>query len=175
MTEIHIKEPFSQSSYTFEGQREGEQVIATFKQHSWILFPVFALLIALLIVLGFSFHLFGASLPTSIWIGLTIIVGGGFGLYRYFLWNNSLYILTNQRIVKVDQKSLFNRQIAEAELSRIQEISTQISGPIRTLLNFGTIKIQTASSSGGQMDLENVPNPYLVQQSIVQAQRQAVV
>lgn len=161
-----------ESEYTFRGRRSGEKVLLTVRQHVWLLMPiviVWLLLIAAIIVL---FTWLGASKISSFGLVAILLFGGLYSFYQWFLWNNGTYIITNQRVIKIEQNSLFDREIAEAEIERIQEISTEIKGPIRTMLNFGTVKIQTASNTGN-VDLENVTNPYDIQQEIVRIQHEA--
>lgn len=159
--------------YTFQGQRSGEQVVVLVNQHTWVLLPIAITWLILLAVIGATLWYAGASKITSVVIGAAAIFGIFYSLYQWYLWANSNYIVTNQRVIKIDQNHLFSRLISEAEIDRIQEISTDISGPIHTMLNFGTIKIQTASTTG-MMDLEDVPDPYNMQQEIVRIQRQSV-
>ncbi len=140
-------------------------------QHTWVLLPVAITWIVLLTIIGVTLWLVGASAISSVVIAATVLFGIGYSLYQWYTWQMSNYIVTNQRVIKIDQNSLFSRLISEAEIDRIQEISTEISGPIHTLLNFGTIKIQTASNTG-MMDLEDVPDPYNMQQEIVRIQRE---
>ncbi|HUD20493.1 MAG TPA: PH domain-containing protein [Candidatus Saccharimonadales bacterium] len=154
----------------FRGKRPDEQVALVAKCHPWLLIgiPICWLILILLVVAVFWF--FGASRTGSISVISALIIGGLYTLYQAFLWNNGLYIITDQRVIKIDQINLFKRLISETELDRIQEITTEIAGPIHTLLNFGKVKIKTASSDSGQMDLEDVADPYDLQQQIVQAQ-----
>jgi membrane protein YdbS with pleckstrin-like domain len=158
------------ATFNFRGRRPNEEVVAVVKQHVWLLFPIvlaWAILLAVLLVI---LHFFMASGVSSVAVAVVIVAGGIYSIYKWFIWNNGLYIVTNQRVIKVDQRGLFNRLISEAEIERIQEISTDINGPIKTVLNFGTVKIQTASTTG-QVDLWNVPHPYDIQQQIVALQR----
>lgn len=157
--------------YAFQGQRVGEEVIVLVNQHTWVLLPVAVTWLILLAAIGASLWFAGASMISSIVIGAAVAFGVFYSIYQWYLWNNGVYIVTNQRVIKIDQINLFSRLISEAEIDRIQEISTQISGPIHTMLNFGTIKIQTASNTG-MMDLEDVPDPYNMQQEIVRIQRE---
>lgn len=159
-----------QEEYTFRGQRSDERVIMSMNQHAWLLMPVvywwlviIALITAVIVWLGFS-GWYGYLIFTLVVIGVLN------SIYQYYLWNGGFYIITNQRVIKMDQVTLFYRQISEAEIDRIQEISTDVRGPIKTMLNFGTVKIQTASSSG-RLDLDNVPAPYDIQQEIARVQR----
>lgn len=161
----------SEIEYDFRGRRPNEQVMLVARYHAWLLMPIVWLWLILLAILTVLIIYFGLSRVTSIAIFVAAIVGGGYSLYQWFLWNASNTIITNQRVVRIEQQSLFNRQIAEAEIDRIQEISTSIKGPIRTMLNFGTVRIQTASSEG-KVDLVDVTSPYDIQQAIVNVQRQ---
>jgi membrane protein YdbS with pleckstrin-like domain len=158
-------------TYTFQGQRSGEEVVVLVNQHTWVLMPVALVWLLLLVVTGLSFWYFGASRVTSVVVAAVVIFGILYSVYQWYLWQYSNYLVTNQRVIKIDQNSLFNRLISEAEINRIQEISTEVSGPIHTMLNFGTVKIQTASTTG-RIDLEDVPDPYNIQQEIVRIQRQ---
>lgn len=161
----------SDAEYTFQGQRAGEEVIVLVNQHTWVLLPVAITWLFLAAIIGGALWFAGASKISSVIIAAAVIFGIGYSIYQWYMWNYSNYIVTNQRVIKIDQNSLFSRLISEAEIDRIQEISTEISGPIHTMLNFGTIKIQTASTTG-MMDLEDVPDPYNMQQEIVRIQRE---
>lgn len=161
----------SDADYTFQGQRSGETVVVLVNQHTWVLLPVAITWLFLLAIIGGALWFAGASKISSVIIAGAVIFGVVYSIYQWYIWNYSNYIVTNQRVIKIDQNSLFSRLISEAEIDRIQEISTEISGPIHTLLNFGTIKIQTASNTG-MMDLDDVPDPYNMQQEIVRIQRE---
>ncbi|OGD61154.1 hypothetical protein A3A71_00965 [Candidatus Berkelbacteria bacterium RIFCSPLOWO2_01_FULL_50_28] len=159
-----------EEEYSFKGQRSDEQVVLVTKQHLWLLSPlvlVWAVIIGLILLLVWWQ---GASRVSSyITFGIAV-VGLIYSYYFWFIWNNSDYIVTNQRVIKMDQISFFNRVISEAEIDRIQEISTEVAGPIHTLLKFGTVRIKTASDSG-KMDLDDLTDPYSVQQVIVSIQK----
>jgi hypothetical protein len=59
----------------------------------------------------------------------------------YFL---DILVVTNKRIINVEQKALFSREIASLRLDKIQDITIDISGILATFLSFGNIRIQTA-------------------------------
>ncbi len=161
------------NNYTFHGQRHNEAVLLVLNRHTWTFSPVVFLWLVLLVILALVMSHFGASFATSLTIGLILVIGGFYTFYKWFLWRNGVYIITDQRVVKVDQLGLFSRSISEAEVDRIQEISTEISGPIKTMLNFGTVRLQTASNTT-RVELKDVPDPYSVQQEIVRVQRQGI-
>lgn len=162
-----------ENTYSFRGQRSDETVTLVTKQHIWLLMPILIVWVVIGLIITASFLIFGASRVSSIVLAALIVIGLAYSFYFWFVWNNSNYIVTNQRVIKINQSSLFNRMISEAEIHRIQEISTEIKGPIRTLLNFGTVRIKTASDDS-KLDLEDVTDPYDVQQAIVQIQKLAL-
>ena len=159
-------------AYSFRGQRADEAVTLVTKPHIWLLMPIAAVWLVIILIVAVALLGFGASKITSIVIVLTLVVGALYSFYFWFMWNGCDYIVTNQRVIKIDQVGIFSRVISEAEIHRIQEISTEINGPIRTMLNFGTVRIKTASDNS-KIDLEDVTDPYDVQQAIVQIQKQA--
>ncbi len=161
-----------EEEYSFRGKRSNETVLLVVRCHPWILMPIvwWWLLLGALVVA--SLYFFGASQITTYVIFAVLIIGGIISFYIWFLWNNGVYVVTNQRVIRIEQLGLFNRQISEAEIDRIQEISTEINGPIRTMLNFGDVRLQTAASGEGKVVLEDVIDPYDIQQQIVRVQRE---
>ncbi len=159
--------------YSFRGKRSNETVLLVVRCHPWLLMPIVWSWLVLLALVGASLYFFGASTITSYVTFTVLLIGGVYTFYVWFIWNNGVYIVTNQRVIRIEQLGLFSRQISETEVERIQEISTDIKGPIRTMLNFGDVKIQTASREG-RMILEDVVGPYDIQQQIVRVQRENV-
>lgn len=151
--------------YTFEGQRNDEDVIFVQKRHPWVLSKAGFIGIGLIVILIAAYLIFGASLITSILLILVIIFVIAYGGYLWFLYNNYLYILTNQRLIIMEQMSLFTRRLNESELDKIQNVTVEVKGIMKTMLNFGNIKITTAGVDP-VMSLQNVENPYEIQQTI---------
>lgn len=154
-----------EKNYTFEGQRNDEDVIFVQKRHPWVLSKSGFIGIGLIILLIVAYLIFGASLLTSVLLILVIIFVVAYGGYLWFLYNNYLYILTNQRLIIMEQISLFRRRLNESELDKIQNVTVEVKGVMKTMLNFGDIKITTAGVDP-VMSLQNVENPYGVQQTI---------
>jgi len=82
------------------------------------------------------------SLVAFVWlvIGLTYIS------YEIFLWYFDVYIITNSRIINIEQKTLFSRSVSEAALDKIQDVTYEVSGIAQTLFNFGRLQAQTAGA-----------------------------
>lgn len=63
---------------------------------------------------------------------------------NYYL---DIWVVTNRRIIVIDQVSLFKRTIGSFRYERLQDISVEIDGVIPTFLDFGTIRATTASGN----------------------------
>lgn len=159
---------------TFRGIRNNEKVILVVKNHPWTLMPIVYGWLLLAVVVYLVGYFFGVTTVFGWTLAIGLILTILYSVRRYYLWFVSNYVLTNQRIIRVSQSSVFNREISEIEINRIQEMSTEIKGPIKVLLNFGTVRIQTASNTIGRTDLENVADPYDLQQQILRTHRSIV-
>ncbi len=80
----------------------------------------------------------------------------GASVYYLFIWlfffNATLdfyldvWIVTNKRIINIEQNGLFARTISEQRLSRIQDVTSEIKGLFPTFLNYGDVYVQTAGT-----------------------------
>lgn len=62
--------------------------------------------------------------------------------YYYDVW-----IITNWRIIDIDQRGFFHRNVATLlNLDHIEDVTTDVNSIIGTLLNFGHIQVQTAAA-----------------------------
>lgn len=163
----------------FPGQKPDEQIKAIIRPH-WLnlLGPILVTLLAA--ALPIAIIVAGNALegPTVEGTGRAIVIAllGIYylGLATFFLlrWL-SVYldvgVITNQRVVDVDQRSLFNRNIAELDSKMIQDISADKSGLLQTVFDFGDVVIQTAGERPN-FTLEGAPHPEqvvdLIQRSV---------
>lgn len=161
------KEIWGQDEFRFHGQRPDESVMLVKRQHVFILLPI--VIFALVTVLvAYLIGRFTGGAFRAYTLLLYIVVMGlylGHHIYGYY---NTLSILTNQRIIHVLQKGFFSAQISEAELSRIQDVSSDIKGVLETMFGYGDVTIRTASKDS-LLVLKRIDDPYDVQQAIVRA------
>jgi hypothetical protein len=158
---------------------EGERVIKIFHKH-WFMFLLDLLLLGFIwiapIVLFYVFpsvwlgFLSGApnfvSAITFIWTGF-IALGILVVATNYFL---DTWILTNKRMIDVEQKGLFNRDIAEISLDRIQDIRILVPGFIKSILHIGNVYIQSAGASR-EFVITDVARPEQVKNLVGEAHR----
>lgn len=100
-------------------------------------------------------------------IGFFLVAVSAFiGLASIYVWRNNKLFITDENIVDMDQVGMFQRTIATLRLSRVQDISVQVHGPMQTLFHYGKVTVQTA----GEKELfhfDYVPDPYAVKAYIV--------
>lgn len=87
------------------------------------------------------------------------------------LWTDhylDLWIVTNRRIISVDQISLFNRKVTSLSLDRIQEIIVKEENFMQAFFHYGTLDIETASPTDGDATMEGIPRPESVRRSILE-------
>lgn len=78
-----------------------------------------------------------------------------------------IWIVTNRRILNIEQTGLFSRKISELRLHRIQDVTSNVSGMISTIFDFGNVKIQTAGEEE-HFIFEEIPHPTKVAKAILE-------
>jgi hypothetical protein len=163
----------------FPGQRPDEQILLFMRRH-WIVFVssfVFVALIvaayfgALIVIVRFTpVDINGASqLVMTTITGIGLLMGWLFLLIRFVDYYLDVWILSSERIVQIKQRSLFNRQIAEFDLSSVQDVQAKQRGVLGTFLNYGTIFVQTAGTTE-LFEFNYIPDPFRVEKTILDMQ-----
>ena len=68
----------------------------------------------------------------------------------FAIWTDyyfDVWFITNKRIIDIEQKGFFRREVSTFRMERIQDVSINIKGIIATFLDFGDIHAQTAGES----------------------------
>lgn len=106
-----------------------------------------------------------AILPGDDAFGLALFTIGFFGLVlwvRFFAaWSDhylDAWIISNRRIIDVEQHGFFSREVSSFPIDRVQDVTFEAVGFIATLLNFGNVRIQTASISEDFI-MRMIPDP----------------
>jgi hypothetical protein len=89
----------------------------------------------------------------------------------FIIWTNhylDILIITSKRIIDIDQKGLFSRNVATLMLSGVQDITIEIHGIIATFFGFGDINIQTAGEKR-EFVIKRIPHPAKVRKKIFSA------
>lgn len=84
---------------------------------------------------------------------------------RYVDFSLDQWVLTNERLIDIDQKGFFNRQVSTLHLDAVQDITIESKGLFQTMFNLGTITVQTAATER-EFIIRDIPNPEQVKFSI---------
>ncbi len=77
-------------------------------------------------------------------------------------------VITNKRLIDIEQQGLFRRNVATAPIGNIQDVKIEIKGPIRSILKFGNLDIQTGSVER-ELLIRDIYTPEKVKAAILSA------
>lgn len=87
--------------------------------------------------------------------------------YTYFVtFHLDLWVVTNDRLLDVEQKTLFSRTVSEVDLYQIQDASSEVSGFFPSIFNYGNLSLQTAGPEP-KFIFRNVSNPNKLREAIL--------
>ena len=145
------------SAVTIPNMRPGEEVEIVLRRH-WIIYVILWI------------YFFSAVIGTVfIWIyfwlngflNLCIVVFWmGFALFLFMEWLNhelDTYVITNKRVIGIEQISFLNRVVSECNLAQIQEVNSSTEWLFSNILNYGILTLQTAGRST-HFTMEYCPN-----------------
>jgi membrane protein YdbS with pleckstrin-like domain len=101
------------------------------------------------------------SLPQNYQIVVTIfwyMITLAFALEKFLSWFFNVNIVTDERIIDVDFIHLIYREITDADIEQIQDVTVEVGGTFRTILGYGDVLIQTASEMP-KIRFEAIPHP----------------
>ena len=106
----------------------------------WFLIPFF-----------FLFPLF--RLGTWGIIGFFILVLSGIFLFwrAYRTWSQTVFVITDLRIIDIDQHGFFDQTVTEVSYPKIEEVTYRIKGLLATLFRYGTLRLRV---TGDAADIE---------------------
>jgi len=170
-------------NYSFPGQRKNEEIKLILRKHLITLLPHF-MYISLMFLLPVIFYIifvpavFPAFLSAPynrLFILLTLIYYGFVWIITFTVWVDyylDVWIITNERLLDIEQIGFFNRVVSELDLKRIQDITSYVHGMLPTMFGFGNIKIQTAAEEK-RFELKSIPHPVTTRREITKLYRAA--
>ncbi len=170
------------SQYHFRGQHDDEKIISIIHRH-WFDITVHYIFIAIIAIAALSSLFFVDLIERALNLSHTMlfmllansIIITILWLYGFLLWIDywlDVWIVTDQRVVNIEQKGLFSRYVSELHFHTVQDITSKVQGIIPTILNYGDVEVQTAAENERFL-FRRVPNPYAVKAMLLEYQRKA--
>lgn len=157
-------------------QREKEEVVLFLRRH-W--FAILIIVVSFLVLTGvpillgwFFFDRIDSWLSNPV-VGPIFVVLAS--IYFLSIWLVAFieftdyyldtWIITNERIINIEQEGLFHRTASELDLAAVQDTTAEIHGFLQTVFSFGNVFVQTAGEKG-RFNFKNIDNPEHVKEVI---------
>jgi len=146
----------------FESRAKEEKVVLLLRQHVIVNVKWILVTILMLFVPGLA-SMFGVfdSLPTGFELVITLawyLVTMVYAFENFLSWYFNVYIVTDMRVIDVDFYNLIYKEVSDANLGKIQDVTYNMGGDARAIFNYGDVFIQTAAEVS-EFDFLAVPNP----------------
>ena len=127
-----------------KNMRPWEEILTVIKRH-WIVYVMLGIYFLIWCLISLSLYLI---IWFTLFINLiNIIFWMFFSVFLYIEWLNhelDMYVVTNNRIIWIDQISFLNRTISECNLWQVQEVNSKTSWLFANIFNYWTLSVQTA-------------------------------
>jgi len=162
----------------FPGRQPDEKVLMVIRKHPIVYIrSTLAFFVAVVLPMVVFLIIWSGSFPLS--QGGAVSVIGYLGASIYFLYGIALlvitflndefdlFILTDHRLLDITQVSLLKRTVATTPLNQIQDTTSDIQGVLGTLLNYGTVDVQTAAGLASNFTIDSVSDPAIIARTIL--------
>jgi hypothetical protein len=159
----------------YDGEDKGEKIQYVLRRsfitnYSWITIAGFML------VAPFVIDIFLATLKFEgeklVGVGFILVftlfwylATFGLLLMNFLLWFFNVYIITDKKILDMDFHGLLYKNISEATLDNIEDVTSNVKGTFGVIFNIGDVFIQTAAEQR-EFEFHGIHNPAKVRDMI---------
>lgn len=165
---MHLNELVKLKSY--------EKLEILLRRHPITFFSIFFLFLFLAAVpfgLYFLFTNTNALLNVETYRIVATLATSAFYLFLYILffslfidYHFDMWILTNDRLIDINQKGLFSRIVTELDLYLIQEVTSEQHGFFGHIFDYGDVHIQSAGAVP-RVIFKDIPHPHNVRNLLI--------
>lgn len=147
-------------AFHFQTQGDGEEVILVVRAHpitqiGWLINSI--LLLVFLLILDYFFSFFLTTFQSLFAFIFSLIMVISYVWLNILNWFFNVGIITNERVMDIDLHSVIYKEITDARLERVQDITEKAGGFFESFFDYGHLFIQTA---GGEQNIEFNNTPY---------------
>ena len=174
----------------FPGQKSDEDVVLFVRRHIISFLPTviltFFMMILPIVILAISVNSFHLAASSNIF-QYFVLGASAYVLFilTFFIVNwidyyFDILIITDSRLVNIEQNGLFSRHISQVDLLRVQDVSTSVKGIIPTMFDYGSLVVKTAGESntnkpeGSDFTMEAMPRPHQIAQTILRLNQELI-
>ena len=160
---------------------QGEEVVRRVNHH-WIelfsLASVSGVMVFLALIITYGYARYKELFPSTLGgplvfllVILFLIIAVLVLVVGIWVYNRNFILITNKHIVQMEQKGLFTSQVDQVSLGRVQDVTGTRAGMLATMLNFGTVSVQSAGEQR-QFVFHNVEDPQQLADYILELHEQ---
>ena len=149
----------------FETQERKEKVILLLRQHwmtqvKWVVTAVMMVFlpISLIWIPLISFMPSNYQFMAVVMWYLLVLA---FVYEEFISWFYHVFIITDERVIDIDFHHILYKEISEAKIDNIEDVTFTQGGMTRAWFNYGDVSLQTAAEKR-EFTIEAVPEPYRV-------------
>lgn len=145
----------------FESQVADEQIVLLVRAHPitqlpWIINGLFLFILLVLLNVLFSSYL---SINQILFINISSVVFIlSYYWFKFLSYFFNVGLVTQNRVVDIDFHAVIYKEVTEARISNVEDITAKSGGYFASLFNFGNVFIQTAGTHVN-IEYNNVPKP----------------
>jgi ATP phosphoribosyltransferase-like protein len=150
----------------------GEEVFEIIHKHWGRIIPSFiglgTLAVLTLIVIGISVVLgtFSSSdVPFFAFVVIWYLALGAYGAAEWRSHNLSALVVTNKRILDIEQTNMFSRRVQGSDIHLLQSCTAQVDAGLGSIFNYGNVWINTLGDA--PYTVSHLPLPELVSSEIL--------
>lgn len=168
---------------SFEGQMKGEMILY-FRRRHWIALMqrfgrVLFIMVLWALVVVFGYVLLQDNEANFILARnvalMFLMVPAGLAIWQIIDWMNDYYIVTNERVIKIEKVIALLNERYEIPLVKIQNVTNANPTPIGDMFGYGQVTISTAARKdpkrkndpGGLVVLDYMPNAEYIAERIL--------
>lgn len=144
--------------------KDNEKIVMTLHRHWIILIFHFLYFLALFlsswILISYQYVIIDIIGSSLYWWGISLywLIFLTFILINWINDELDIFIITDSRVISIEQISALSRTVTECSLDRVQEVNAHTAGIFQTIFGFWDVHIHTASETSN-MIVNYAPDP----------------
>jgi uncharacterized membrane protein YdbT with pleckstrin-like domain len=153
---------------------EGEEIVLKIRKHWFLVFLDFAFTLFFVVLPFVIIFIFPSLILGTAQQPVMMLLSAWFMLCSIALattWTNyylDLWVVTDKRIVIMEQRSLFNRSVTTMRMERIQDTTVEQRGFYASYFNYGDLTVNTAGDHMKVQTFEGIPDPEYVKSIVIE-------
>lgn len=159
-------------------KKKDEKVIFYLRRH-WLIFFGDILMVGILAVVPLGAYFLIDRMWNSLLIGALsrptlILLTSAYYLVIWLFFITTFvdyyldaWVVTDDRILNVEQHGLFSRTISELDLAKVQDVTSEVKGVIPSIFGYGQVFIQTAGEKE-RFIFEQIPKAHDVRKHLLE-------